>query len=375
MTGAPPPYAILAELTHRCPLHCLYCSNPVSLRDKGQELATGDWRRVLVEAAALGVVQAHFSGGEPLTRHDLETLVAQAHQLGIYTNLITSGLGFTLDRGLRLAAAGLNSVQLSIQGDQPRSSAAVAGAHAFTRKRQAARAILDAGLPLSMNVVLHRLNLGRLDSIIDLCVSWGADRLELANTQYYGWALLNRGHLLPSRAQVRAAEAVYQRRKQELAGRVELIWVIPDYYETSPKPCMGGWARTSLTVAPDGYAYPCPAASELAALTFPSVTEHGLAWIWRDSPAFNAYRGTGWMRDPCRSCPAREQDFGGCRCQAYALTGDATRADPVCVYSPDHHLVLAAVDQTGNGTADSATVLTSPGGSGTLPEPAYRRPG
>lgn len=361
MNDVPQPYGLLAELTHQCPLHCVYCSNPVALQGRENEIGTDEWLRVINEAAALGVVQIHFSGGEPLLRGDLETLVAEARRSDLYTNLITSGLGFTEARADSLVAAGLNSVQLSIQGDAAESTDLVAASKRFDKKYSAARVIRESGLPLNMNVVLHRLNLSRLDSIIDLCVSWGAERLELANTQYYGWALRNRDQLLPSREQLAEAESVYQRRKSELANRVELIWILPDYYEPYPKPCMGGWAQTALTVAPDGAVYPCPVAGDIAVMKFPSVHDHTLGWIWTESSAFQAFRGTDWMPDPCRSCSRKEIDFGGCRCQAFALTGDPGRTDPVCVYSPDHHLVADAVDRANqeNAFGGSEPVSTS----------------
>lgn len=343
MNGPPPPYGLLAEVTHRCPLHCVYCSNPLTLLDRQDELGTEHWMRVLGEAAGLGVLQVHFSGGEPLVRGDLETLVAECRRLGLYTNLITSGLGLTERRAESLVAAGLNSAQLSIQGDAAEATDLIAASKRFDRKEAAARVIRDAGLPLNMNVVLHRLNLGRLDAIIDVCVKWGAERLELANTQYYGWALRNRELLMPSKAQLDEAVGVYERRKAELAEQLEMLWILPDYYETYPKPCMGGWARTALTVAPDGVVYPCPVAAEITTMEFPSVRDHDLAWIWTESAAFEAFRGTDWMPDPCRSCPRKELDFGGCRCQAFALTGDAGRTDPVCRHSPDHHLVQDAL--------------------------------
>ncbi|GAA2344266.1 pyrroloquinoline quinone biosynthesis protein PqqE [Saccharopolyspora halophila] len=353
-----PPYGLLAEVTHQCPLHCLYCSNPVELRAREEELDTADWVRVIREAADLGVVQVHFSGGEPLVRGDLEELVAEAAGLDLYTNLITSGLGLTEVRAKGLVAAGLDSAQLSVQGDTPESTERIADSKRFDKKPLAARIIRDAGLPLNMNVVLHRLNLDRLDAIIDLCDAWGAERLELANTQYYGWGLRNRDLLLPSREQLAGAEAVYRRRKEELASRMELLWILPDYYESYPKPCMGGWAQSAFTVAPDGMVYPCPVAADIDSLSFPSVRSSSLAWIWEEAPAFQAFRGTDWMPDPCRSCDRREIDFGGCRCQAFALTGDAARTDPVCVYSPDHDLIRTAVERA-NSDAPA-------------PEPAYR---
>lgn len=343
MTGMPQPYGLLAEVTHQCPLHCIYCSNPLTLLDREDELATEDWLRVIREAAGLGVVQVHFSGGEPLVRGDLETLVAECRGLGLYTNLITSGLGLTESRAKSLVSAGLNSAQLSIQGDAAESTNLVAASRRFDKKEAAARIIRDAGLPLNMNVVLHRLNLSRLDAIIDVCESWGAERLELANSQYYGWALRNRDLLMPSKAQLDEAVAVYERRKAELGDHMEILWILPDYYEPYPKPCMGGWAQNALTVAPDGTVYPCPVAAEVTTMNFSSVRDHDLAWIWSNSEAFQAFRGTEWMPDPCHSCPRKEIDFGGCRCQAFALTGDAARTDPVCMHSPDHHLVQEAL--------------------------------
>ncbi|WP_116051653.1 pyrroloquinoline quinone biosynthesis protein PqqE [Amycolatopsis palatopharyngis] len=343
MNGTPQPYGLLAEVTHKCPLHCVYCSNPLALLDRQDELATEDWLRVIREAVGLGVLQVHFSGGEPLVRGDLETLVAECRRLGLYTNLITSGLGLTESRARSLVSAGLNSAQLSIQGDAAESTNLVAASKRFDKKEDAARIIREAGLPLNMNVVLHRMNLDRLDAIIDVCVAWGAERLELANTQYYGWALRNRDLLLPSRTQLDQAVGVYERRKAELGEHMELLWILPDYYEPYPKPCMGGWAQTALTVAPDGVVYPCPVAAEITTMNFSSVRDHDLAWIWSKSEAFEAFRGTEWMADPCRSCPRKEMDFGGCRCQAFALTGDAARTDPVCMHSPDHSLVQDAL--------------------------------
>ncbi|MCG3752561.1 MULTISPECIES: pyrroloquinoline quinone biosynthesis protein PqqE [unclassified Amycolatopsis] len=357
MTGLPQPYGLLAEVTHQCPLHCVYCSNPLKLLDRQDELATEDWVRVIREAAGLGVVQVHFSGGEPLVRGDLETLVAECRGLGLYTNLITSGLGLTEGRAEALVAAGLNSAQLSIQGDAAESTNLVAASKRFDKKEAAARIIRDAGLPLNMNVVLHRLNLDRLDAIIDVCAEWGAERLELANSQYYGWALRNRERLMPSKAQLDDAVAVYERRKAELGERMELLWILPDYYEPYPKPCMGGWAQNALTVAPDGTVYPCPVAAEITTMAFSSVRDHDLEWIWTKSEAFQAFRGTAWMPDPCQSCPRKEIDFGGCRCQAFALTGDAARTDPVCQHSPDHHLVQDALVRANHSDGEAADLV------------------
>lgn len=365
MNEVEPPAELLAEITHRCPLHCVYCSNALELRQRRDELAAADWLRVVDQAAELGVADMHFSGGEPLARTDLETLVAAASNHGIRASLVTSGIGLTESRADALAVAGLNSVQLSIQGHDGESANLIAATRRFDKKQRAARIVREAGLPLTMNVVLHRLNLDDIDDIITLCVGWGAQRLELANTQYYGWALLNRTMLLPSRQQLRRAESVYRRRRTELAGRMELIWVVPDYHESFPRPCRGGWARIGLTIAPDGRAYPCPAAADIDNLDFPSVRDHDLRWIWNHSQAFHAFRGTEWMPSPCRTCVRKEVDFGGCRCQAFALTGDAARTDPVCVYAPDHQLVQAALDR-----AERALVEAESGHGGRL---RYRR--
>lgn len=340
---APAPLSLTAEITHRCPLHCVYCSNPIELYRQEQELKTEEWLRVIEEAHALGVVQIHFSGGEPLVRSDLEGLVECACKLELYSNLITSGVGLSPERARSLAAYGLDSVQLSLQAAEPHLSNWIGGRKSYAEKREAAEATREAGLPLSMNVVLHRLNLDQVEEIIEVCASWGAERLELANAQYYGWALLNRDKLLPAREQVLRARAIYERKKIALRGKVELIWVLPDYYEPFPKPCMGGWGRIHLTVGPDGTVLPCQAAGSIKTLRFETVRDRSLGWIWRDSESFNKFRGFSWMPEPCRSCDRRFQDFGGCRCQAFALTGSAERTDPVCQWAPDHDLIVEAV--------------------------------
>lgn len=328
------PYALNAELTHRCPLRCPYCYNPTELTRREDELTMPQWMNVLEQAARLGVLQVHMTGGEPLLRDDLEILVQHARDLDLYVNLITSGIGLTEPRIHRLAEAGLDSIQLSIQAADPELANVIAGRPVHGIKQQAAQLIRAYGYPLHMNVVLHRQNLFQIWQIIDLCVSWGAARLELANAQYYGWALLNRDHLMPDRAGLEAAEAVYEQAKQKYGDQIELIWVLPDYYEDFPKPCMGGWGQISLTIAPDGKALPCPAASGISTLKFENVKEKSLEWIWRHSPSFQAFRGFEWMVEPCRSCERRELDFGGCRCQAFLMTNDATQPDPVCSRSP-----------------------------------------
>jgi pyrroloquinoline quinone biosynthesis protein E len=333
---------MLAELTYACPLHCAYCSNPLDLADYRDELSTREWQRVLTEARELGVLELHLSGGEPLQRRDLAEITRTASELGLYTNLITSAIGFSSRRAEQLRAAGLDHVQISIQADEPLLSDRLAGTPSFSRKIAAARLVKELGWPLTVNVVLHRHNIDRIGRILEMAGEMGADRVELANTQYYGWALLNRDALLPSRAQLGRAEAVVRAARERLKDRMEIIYVIPDYYSRYPKPCMGGWGRRQLTVVPNGDVLPCPTAHALP-LPRASVLEHSLKWIWKQSPLFTRFRGTEWMPEPCRSCPRREVDFGGCRCQAFLLTGDAARTDPVCHLSPDHGIVTSAV--------------------------------
>jgi PqqA peptide cyclase len=338
-----PPLGLLAELTYRCPLHCSYCSNPLDLGAYTDELTTAEWHRVLAEARDLGVLQLHLSGGEPLLRRDLAEIVQHAGELGFYTNLITSALGLTPRRAHELLAAGLDHVQISLQADEAALSDRLAGTPSFERKLAAARLVKELGWPLTLNVVLHRHNVDRLAGVLDLAERLEADRIELAHTQYYGWALRNRGGLLPSRAQLERAQEVVRAAHERLRGRMEVIYVLPDYHSRYPKPCMGGWGRRQLTVVPDGDVLPCPTAHTLP-LPRASVREHPLAWIWQESPLFQRFRGTDWMPEPCRSCDRRELDFGGCRCQAFQLTGDAARTDPVCHLSPDHDLVARAVE-------------------------------
>ncbi|MEV5751174.1 pyrroloquinoline quinone biosynthesis protein PqqE [Actinoallomurus sp. NPDC052308] len=353
--GVEPPWALLAEVTHACPLHCPYCSNPLELVRRSAELDTAEWVRLMAEAGDLGVVHAHISGGEPLLRPDLAEIVAAAERAGIYTQLVTSGVGLDADRLGALVDAGLHSVQLSVQDATAAASDRIAGRRSFADKERAAEVVRAAGLPLGLNVVLHRHNLAGLDGIIRLGVEWGAERIELANTQFYGWALRNRAALLPGREALAAAEETVRRWREH--SPIELIWVVPDYYEGVAKPCMGGWGNRSITIAPDGRVLPCPVAYALPALSPPNARDHSLAWIWAHSPAFNAYRGTEWMREPCRTCPQREVDFGGCRCQAFALTGDPARTDPACRLSPDHHLIRELTETP----ADADFVYRRPG--------------
>lgn len=335
---APRPYALLAEVTYRCPLHCPYCSNPLQ-QGSGSELTSPEWVRVLEEAAALGVLQVGFSGGEPLARPDLGELIAAARASGLFTNVLTSGVGLTPARLEELRSSGLDSIQLSLQADEADLADSIAGTRAHRIKLDATRLIKEAGLPLSLNVVLHRQNLDRLPQILSLAEELGAQRLELANTQYYGWAWKNRVHLLPTKTQVDIARAVADAAQKRLAGRMDIFYVLPDYYETRPKPCLAGWGRRYLTVNPLGDVLPCPTAFSIPGLALPNVRHHSLQWIWTESEAFNRFRGTAWMPEPCQSCDRREIDFGGCRCQAALLLGDATATDPVCTLSPRHQVV------------------------------------
>ncbi len=333
----PAPIGLLAELTHRCPLRCPYCSNPLALDDPADELDLATWTRVFDQAAALGVLQLHLSGGEPAARRDLEQLTAAAARAGLYTNLITSGLGLTPARVTALRDAGLDHVQLSLQDAAADSADRIAGRQgAHARKLRVAEAIAACGLPLTVNVVLHRANIARLQACVALAVALGAARIELAHAQYHGWALHNRDALMPDAAQVAAAQDAVAAARDRFGDRIAIDAIVPDYHARRPKPCLGGWGRRSLNVTPSGQVLPCHAAQTIPGLQFWSVRAHSLAEIWESSPAFDAFRGTGWMREPCASCPQRGQDFGGCRCQALALTGDAAAADPACALSPDH---------------------------------------
>ena len=337
------PFGLLAELTYRCPLACAYCSNPLNMADYSDELATDEWRRVLVEARDLGVLQCHLSGGEPLLRRDLVEIVACARELGLYTNLVTSALGLSRTRARELRDAGLDHVQISIQADEPAASDRIAGTPSFQRKIEAMGVVKSLGWPLTVNVVLHRQNIERVADLLTLAEQVGADRLELANTQYYGWAWRNRDALLPSQAELEAVEVVVRAARERLRDRMDVIYVIPDYYSRYPKPCMGGWGRQLMLIDPAGRALPCHAAGVIPELTFDNVREHSLEWIWQESCAFQKFRGESWMPEPCRSCDRRAEDFGGCRCQALLLTGDASATDPACSLAPSHLVIDLAL--------------------------------
>jgi pyrroloquinoline quinone biosynthesis protein E len=341
----PKPLWLLAELTYACPLQCPYCSNPVDFARVKTELTTEEWHRVLTEARAMGATQLGFSGGEPLVRRDLETLIAHARALGYYTNLITSGLGMDEARVQAFREAGLDHIQLSFQSSEKAQNDFIAGCEAFEHKLAMARAVKEAGYPMVLCFVIHRDNIDRIEDMLKLAVELQADYVELATTQYYGWALQNRDRLLPTRAELERAEAIAHDYQARYQGRMKIYYVVPDYYETRPKACMNGWGAVFLTIAPDGTALPCHAARMLPGIQFPSVREHDIAWIWNESPAFNRFRGFDWMKEPCRTCPERFKDFGGCRCQAYLLTGDAENADPVCDLSPHHNRILDTIER------------------------------
>lgn len=340
-----PPLWLLAELTYRCPLQCPYCSNPLEFANIKDELTTEQWLHVLRQGRALGAAQLGFSGGEPLLRQDLEDLAAEARSLGYYSNLITSGMGLSRERVAALKTAGLDHIQLSFQDSDKELNDQIAGSHkAFDKKLEMAQVVKEYDYPMVINFVLHRHNIDHIESILNLCVAIGADYVELANVQYYGWGLHNRDNLMPSAEQLRHAEEVTLRFRKQYQNRMQLIFVVPDYYETRPKGCMNGWGSVFLTVAPDGLALPCHSARDLP-INFPSVKSTPLKDIWYGSDGFNKYRGDDWMAEPCRSCPEKGDDFGGCRCQAYHLTGSAENADPVCDKSAHHHLIQAAVAQ------------------------------
>ncbi len=364
MTTAPEPRTLplwlVAEVTYRCPLHCPFCSNPVDFAKHRSELTTEEWCRVLQEARELGAVQLGLTGGEPLSRPDIEQLVAAAHELGYYTNLITSGIGLTADRMRALQQAGLDHVQLSFQDSTRELNDFLSSTRTFELKRRAAKLIKDHGLPMVMNCVVHRLNIEHVGRIIDLALEIDAQYLELANTQFYGWAHLNRAHLLPTREQLQRAEAVVADYRRRIGDGLRILWVTSDLHEARPKRCMNGWGTTFMVIAPDGTVMPCHAARMLPGIELPSVRESSLREVWLDSPAFNRFRGDRWMPEPCRSCPEKSKDLGGCRCQAFLLTGDIEATDPVCDKSPAHARVLQITRQPAPAAHEQPLLFRTP---------------
>jgi pyrroloquinoline quinone biosynthesis protein E len=341
------PFWLLAELTYRCPLHCVFCYNPINYARIQKELTTAEWVRVMREARELGAAQLGFSGGEPMLRDDLEELVAVAHSLGYYTNLITSGVGLNETRICALKKAGLDHIQLSFQDSTKEMNDFLSSTKTFDLKKKVADLIKQYEYPMVMNVVLHRYNLPHIGKIIEMALALDAEYLELANTQYYGWAMENRDHLIPTREQLIEAEKIVNEYRKRIGKKCKLLFVVPDYFEERPKACMNGWGSIFLDIAPDGAALPCHNARQLPGLDIPNIRDYSIREIWYDSQAFNFFRGDQWMKEPCRSCPEKEKDFGGCRCQAFMLTGDAAAADPVCSKSPYHEVIVKITEKAG----------------------------
>ncbi|MGB4866254.1 MAG: pyrroloquinoline quinone biosynthesis protein PqqE [Hyphomicrobium sp.] len=345
LDGLGMPLWLVVELTYKCPLKCPWCSNPVDFNKYRNELTTEEWKAVLDEGRRLGSVQLGFSGGEPMLRKDLEQLVEYADKIGYYTNLITSGVGLTPERLRALKKAGLKQVQLSIQACDSELNEKLVGLDVFDHKVAIARAIKAEGLPMVLNVPVSRYNIDYTAELIDLAVDLKVEYVEFANIQYYNWALLNRSELIPTREQLARSEAIVNEARARLGKALTIYFVVPDYFDKRPKACMNGWGAIHLTIAPDGTALPCQEARLIKGIEFPNVKKHGLDWIWKASPGFNKFRGDSWMKEPCRSCDERERDYGGCRCQAFLLTGDAANADPVCSKSPHRHLIDEIVER------------------------------
>jgi pyrroloquinoline quinone biosynthesis protein E len=350
----PNPLALITEITHRCPLHCVYCSNPLEMQKAAAELSTEEWVRVFREAGKLGVLHLHLTGGEPLARTDLTELISGARTAGLYVNLITSGIGLSEARLAALVEAGLEHIQLSFQDSREAEANEIAGTRGHAYKLQLSRLIRQFKIAFTINVVVHRQNLDHLADIITMAEELGPDRLEIANVQYYGWALRNRDLLLPTRQQVEQSQQTVAAAEERLRGRMRIDFTAPDYYARYPKACMGGWGRRLLLLDPAGQVLPCHAAGVLPGMRFDNVREHPLDWIWRESAAFQRFRGEDWMPEPCRSCERRTEDFGGCRCQAFLLTGDAAATDPVCTLAPTHGVVEQALNQISAGAVPSS---------------------
>lgn len=351
----PSPLAIIAEVTHRCPLHCIYCSNPLQMTSPAAELSTQDWESVFEQAAKLGVLHIHLSGGEPLAREDLTQIVSSAHGRGLYTNLITSGIGLSEPRLDALAKAGLDHIQLSFQDSREASANWIAGTRAHALKLAIAPAIRRSGVAFTINIVVHRQNVDHLGEMIALAESLQPQRLEIAHTQYYGWAFKNLEQLLPTREQVRESLETITAAQKRLEGKIRIDAVVPDYYARFPKACMGGWGRKQMLIDPSGTALPCHAAAVIPGLRFENIRDHPLQWIWQESESFQKFRGESWMPEPCRSCDRRTEDFGGCRCQAFTITGDATATDPVCSLAPARGLIEQKLAQVNSQTQRAGT--------------------
>jgi PqqA peptide cyclase len=352
----PNPLALIAEVTHRCPLHCVYCSNPLELAAVSSELSTGTWTEVFQQAGNLGMLHAHLTGGEPLARADLTELIAGACSAGLYTNLITSGVGLGETRLQALVDAGLDHLQISFQDSREEAANWIAGAKAHAHKIELSRIIRRHKIAFTVNLVIHRQNIDHLEEMISFIEQLAPERMEIAHTQYYGWALKNRAALIPTRAQLEKAVEIVAAAEKRLAGRIRIDSVVPDYYARFPKACMGGWGHRLMLIHPSGKVLPCHAAEVIPGLEFENVGEKSLESIWRESPSFQRFRGEEWMPEPCRSCERRAEDFGGCRCQALLLTGDATATDPACSLAPAHHLIEVALVEANSGATISQPV-------------------
>ena len=346
----PNPLALIAEITHRCPLHCVYCSNPLQMAGTHSELSTGEWQSIFAQAGKLGMLHAHFTGGEPLARQDLTDLIGSARAAGLYTNLITSGIGLGEPRLQALVAAGLDHIQLSFQDSREDAANWIAGAKAHAHKIELSRIIRRHKIAFTVNLVVHRQNLDHLEEMIAFIEQLNPERVEIAHAQYYGWALLNRAALMPTRAQLDQAVEVVTAAEKRLAGRIRIDSVLPDYYAKYPKACMGGWGRRLMLINPEGKVLPCHAAEVIPGLEFENTRAQSLEWIWQESPSFQRFRGEAWMPEPCRSCDRRSEDFGGCRCQALLLTGDPTATDPACTLAPAHSVVEAVLHKVNSDT-------------------------
>ena len=345
------PLALIAELTHRCPLHCVYCSNPLELQTRASELSTEVWSRVFREAADFGILQIDFTGGEPLTRPDIQDLVRSARAAGLYVNLITSGLPLDEAKLASLVEAGLDHFQLSFQGAREESGQEISGTKAHAHKLRVLDWLKQQRIAVTLNFVIHRRNIEQLPEMLALAESSSASRVEFANVQYYGWAFANRDALLPTREQLTQSIQLLKTARERLAGKIRVEYVVPDYYAKYPKPCMGGWGRKLMLLTPSGDALPCHAARVIPGLFFENVKSHNLREIWESSDAFQRFRGEAWMQEPCKSCEHRAEDFGGCRCQAFLLAGDAAATDPVCSLAPERGKVDAILVQVAQASA------------------------
>jgi PqqA peptide cyclase len=358
LNHAPKPFWLLAEITYRCPLHCAFCYNPTDYVTHTQnELSTELWIKVLRDARKMGALQLGISGGEPLLRDDIEEIVAEAGSLGYYSNLITSGVGLTEKRIAEFKRGGLDHIQLSMHDITKEINNFITDTNTFELKKKVAAMIKEYDYPMVLNVVIHRYNIEHIGEILEMAEQLGANYVELANTQYYGWSLLNRAQLMPTKEQLEKAEAITNKFRQKVGSKMQIFFVVPDYYADRPKKCMNGWGEVFMIVTANGDVLPCHSARSLPGLEFPNVRDNGLEWAWNESPAFNKYRGDDWMKEPCRSCPEKEKDLGGCRCQAFLLTGDSEMADPVCGLSPAHDVILQAIEDAKNPQLAAQPIL------------------